>query len=156
MKKILIALDYDPTAQKVAEVGYQLGKAMNAEIILLHVITYPAYYTSSVYNPIMGFGGYINYAFMEEQGLIDETKKATYDYLEKTKKHLNDDNIKLMTKEGTIDEAIIYAAKEIDANIIVLGSHSRRWLESILIGSVAEKVLHHSSIPIFIIPTKNR
>ena len=35
-----------------------------------------------------------------------------------------------------------------------MGSHSRRWLENILMGSVAEKVLHHSTIPIFIIPTK--
>ena len=30
MKKILIALDYNPTAQKVAETGYKLAKAMNA------------------------------------------------------------------------------------------------------------------------------
>jgi len=39
MKKILIALDYDPTAQKVAEIGYGIAKAMNAQPVLLHVIT---------------------------------------------------------------------------------------------------------------------
>ena len=43
MKKVLIALDYNPTAQKVAEVGFSLAKSMNAEITLLHVITDPVF-----------------------------------------------------------------------------------------------------------------
>ena len=38
MKKILIALDYDPPAQKIAETGYALAKDMNAEVVLLHVV----------------------------------------------------------------------------------------------------------------------
>jgi nucleotide-binding universal stress UspA family protein len=38
MKKVLIALDYNPTAQKVAEVGFSMAKSMNAEVSLLHVI----------------------------------------------------------------------------------------------------------------------
>ena len=38
MKKVLIALDYDPTAQKVAEAGYSLAKSLNAEVILLDLI----------------------------------------------------------------------------------------------------------------------
>jgi hypothetical protein len=33
MKKVLIALDYNPTAQKVAEVGFSMAKSMNAEVI---------------------------------------------------------------------------------------------------------------------------
>ena len=37
MKKILIALDYNPTAQKVAEVGFSMAKSMNAKVLLLHV-----------------------------------------------------------------------------------------------------------------------
>jgi nucleotide-binding universal stress UspA family protein len=36
-----------------------------------------------------------------------------------------------------------------------MGSHSRKWLENIVMGSVTEKVLHHTSIPLFIIPTKH-
>jgi len=35
-----------------------------------------------------------------------------------------------------------------------LGTHSQRWLENIIMGSVAEKVLHHTKIPLLIIPTK--
>jgi nucleotide-binding universal stress UspA family protein len=35
-----------------------------------------------------------------------------------------------------------------------MGSHSRRWLEKILMGSVTETVLHKTTIPLFIVPTK--
>ena len=60
MKKVLIALDYDPTAQKVAEVGFSMAKSMKAEVILLHVITDPVLYATAGYSPIMGFNGYID------------------------------------------------------------------------------------------------
>ena len=51
MKKILIALDYDPIAWKVAKIGFSLGENNNAEVILLHVIGDPSYYASSLYDP---------------------------------------------------------------------------------------------------------
>jgi nucleotide-binding universal stress UspA family protein len=42
-----------------------------------------------------------------------------------------------------------------DIDIIVMGSHSRSGLEKMLMGSVTEKVLHQSSVPVLIIPTNN-
>ena len=57
MKKVLIALDFNPTAQKVAEIGFSMAKSMNAEVILLHVITDPVFYSTAGYSPIMGFTG---------------------------------------------------------------------------------------------------
>ena len=45
-------------------------------------------------------------------------------------------------------------AKEIKADLIVIGSHSKKWLDKLLIGSTTEKVLRHTEIPMLIIPTK--
>jgi nucleotide-binding universal stress UspA family protein len=153
MKKILIALDYDPTAQKVAELGYSLAHAMGAEVILLHVLTDPAYYTSAEYSPIMGFGGYMDVAQLYPVP-IDGLKLASQHFLEKTKNHLKDDTIKTTVKEGDIADSILKTAKDMHADVIVMGSHSRKWLENIVIGSVAGDVLNQSKIPLFIIPTK--
>ena len=58
MKKVLIAIDYDPSAEKVAEAGYAMAMAMSADIVLLHVIAEPAYYSTMEYSPIMGFTGF--------------------------------------------------------------------------------------------------
>ncbi len=159
MKKVLIALDYDPTAQKIAESGFSLAKAIGAEVILMHVVADPVYYTSTQYSPIMGFAGYADIGPLQLDNVIDtaETlKKLSQHFLDKSKHHLGDKTIQTLVLEGDFAESILTTAKESHADIIVMGSHSRRWLEAILMGSVTEKVLHETTIPLFIIPTKQK
>jgi len=155
VSKVLIALDYNPTAQKVAEVGFSMAKSMNAEVVLLHVITDPVFYSTEEYSPIMGFTGY-TYTDEVQPDSVDGLKTATLEYLNKSKQHLGDNTIKTMVKEGDFADTILETAKEVNADIIVIGSHSRKWLENIVMGSVTEKVLHHTSLPLFIIPTKKQ
>lgn len=153
MKKILIALDYDPSAQKIAEDGYALAKSMNAQVVLLHAVSDVAYYSSLNYSPIMGFDSFSNLDIIQTD-IVEVLKKAAQEYLDKSKQHLGDETIKTVIKDGDFGDSILDAATEMNVDIIVMGTHRRRGLDKILMGSVAEKVLHHSSIPLFIIPTK--
>jgi nucleotide-binding universal stress UspA family protein len=153
MEKIIIALDYDPTAQKVAESGYSWAKSMRAQIILLHVIAEPAYYSSLEYSPITGFAGYMDMSNNQLDSL-DGLIKASEQYLEKLKLHLGDKKIRTIVKEGAFAKAILNTAKELKADMIIMGSHSRNWLENVVMGSVTEKVLHGTSIPLLIIPVR--
>src|SRR5205085_6915293 len=125
---------------------------MKAETTLLHVLADPVYYSSFEYSPIMGFAGMSTDIVPgpEPKELRNEAKK----FLEKSKSHLGDPSIEVTVIDGNVAEEILKAAKNIHADIIVMGSHSRRGLEKILMGSVTEKVLHHSLIPLFIVPTK--
>ena len=145
IQKVLIAMDYDETSQKVAEVGFSMAKAMKAETILLHVISeQPVYYST--------------YTYMRELrvDILGDLKKSTQEFLDKTKKHLGDDSIKTILKEGEIAETILNTAKELKVDVIVMGSHSRKWLENIILGSEAEDVLKKTTIPLFIIPTRKQ
>jgi len=153
MKKILIALDYDPTAQKIAEFGHVLAKAMLAEVVLMHVISKALHYSELQY-PVMGFGGYLNFDPKELDQIDKELKKSSKDFLEQTKIHLFDKSIQTLVAEGDTAESIIETASAISADIIVMGSHSRKWLEQIAMGSVTEKVLRQTTIPMYIVPTK--
>ena len=154
MKKILIALDYNPSAEKIAERGYALAKATGAEVILMHVVAEPVYYSTLDYSPIMGYTGFSS---PEMLLMADETevKKASQDFLNQSKIHLGDESITTVVGEGDCAEAIIRTAISLNVDIIVMGTHSRRGLDKILMGSISEKVLHHSEIPLFIIPTKH-
>jgi len=143
IKKVLIAMDYDETSQKVSEVGFSMAKAMQAEIILLHVISeQPVYYSS--------------YTYMRELrvDILGDLKKSTQEFLNKAKKHLGDETIKTILKEGDIAETILQTAGELNVDVIIMGSHSRKWLENIIMGSEAEKVLKLTTVPLFIVPTK--
>lgn len=157
MKKVLIAIDYDPTAQKVAEKGYLWAKTMEAEVILLHVIAEAAYY--SVYGILEAYpsGGIMGINEVQAAQLFDkDLKTAMTRYLNKVKIHLGDENIKVVVKEGVdFGDIILQTAQKLKVDVIVMGTHSRKWLENILLGSATNDVLRKSTIPLFIIPIKN-
>ena len=145
IQKVLIAMDYDETSQKVAEVGFSMAKAMNAETVLLHVISeQPVYYSA--------------YTYMRELrvDIIGDLKKSIQKFLDKSKAYLGDDSIVTILKEGDIAQTILNTAEELNADIIVMGSHSRKWLENIIMGSEAADVLKKTTIPLFIVPTKKQ
>ena len=143
MNKVLIALDYDPTAKKVAKSGYSIASAMGAEVILLHVIQDLTVYSLS----------YLNMGPLQLDSVV-ELKEASQHFLDKTKLFLGDLTIQTVVKEGNFADSIIQTAKELDVDIIVMGSLSKKWLENIVLGSVSQKVMLQSTIPMFIVPTK--
>jgi len=145
IKKVLIALDYDPTAKRVAEVGFTFANSMHAEVILIHVVVDLVAYSLT----------YLNLGPMQLD-TVTELKDASEQFLEKTKRHLKDEYIQTVVREGDFATCILDTIKEMDIDVIVMGSHSRKWLEHILLGSVTADVLKHTTIPMFIVPTKKR
>lgn len=150
MKKVIIALDYDPTAEKVARLGYDVARSMNAAVLLLHVVNEPSYYESGAYSPIMGFVGFTAPDILEmDKGLYNEAKR----YLEESKKHLGDDSIEIAVLEGDFTEAINAIIDSSQADLLVMGTHSRKGLEKLLMGNLAEKILNSTRIPLLVVPT---
>ena len=145
MTKVLIALDYDPTAKKVAEVGYAMAKAMGAEVILLHVVENLIAYSLS----------YLNMGPLQLDTVV-ELKDASQQFLDKTKLLLDDVTVQTVVREGDFANSIIEAVIEFDIDILVMGSLSKRWLEDIIMGSVTEQVMKKTPIPVFIVPTRKR
>ncbi len=153
-KKVLIAIDYDPSAKKIAVQGYALAQNMNAITILLHVVLEYSNYTSLSHTEIMGFAGTKDIAKLQTE-TKDDPKIIAQLFLEKSKKHLGSKDIQTLVKEGDFAQSILEVANEQNVDIIVMGSHSKRWLEKIVMGSVTEKVLSKTKIPLFIIPIRN-
>ncbi|MFL5788991.1 MAG: universal stress protein [Flavisolibacter sp.] len=154
MKKILIALDFDSSAHKIAEIGYALAAAMKAEVILLHVTSEASYYSSFNYSPITGFGIFSNEDLVEKDTVV-ELKKIAINFLKNIQKSFDERNTYLVVENGRCAENILMVSSESGVDMIVMGTHGRGGLKKMLLGSVAEEVLHHSSIPLLIIPVKN-
>jgi nucleotide-binding universal stress UspA family protein len=150
MKKVLIALDYGLSAQTIAEQGYKLAKSMNAKVTLLHVVADETYYSNIDSAPFTGFYGYNFFDVDNNEDLI----QSSLNFLDKIKGNLKDDEIETVAEQGDFSTIIIETAKKLHSNIIVLGSHSKNWLEKAVMGSVTESVLKNTKIPMFIIPIK--
>ena len=149
MKKILIAVDYNPTAQLVAETGYNLAKAMGAEVVLVHVFAEPSYYAID-YSPIMGFSGIYTDGTV---AIVEDIKAQATEYLQKAVLHLGDDNIKTKLLEGEVTDAILEYNKEYGADLIVMGSHRHKGLESLFVTDEAVHMVKHATTALLIIPT---
>lgn len=140
IKKILIAIDNGPTSEKVALQAFQLGQQLNAEIAIISVIDTAELMTEGNVTP-------------------NELENISKNDIKKNQEMLIDkvfNNYKIWTfiEHGKPFEEILKVAEEWEADLIVLGSHGRKGLSHLLMGSVAEKVIRQSTKPTFIIPTK--
>ena len=151
MKKVLIAIDYNPVSEKVAEEGHKLAKQLGAEVCLMHVVADVAYY-SNQYPEFLGYPGYAGVA--EDLNMGSEMKKMTEDFLQTAAKHLEDPSVTTHMAEGDTAKAILNYAAEWNADLIIMGTHSHSKLEKLLIGTVASKVLEKTKIPVHLIPVK--
>lgn len=154
MKNVIIALDYNASAHQMAEAGYKLAKGLGAKVHLVHVLADPAYYYSREYSPVTGFSAFSELEASGAAVTLEELKKAANDFLTKARENLGDQTIEMIIKEDDVASGIIEAAHDVEADFIIMGTHGRKGWDKILMGSVAEKVLHHSDVPVFIVPAK--
>jgi nucleotide-binding universal stress UspA family protein len=151
MKKILIAVDYNPVSEKVAEQGYELAKSLNAEVCLIHVLDDVGFYGAQ-YPTFMGYDGYSGMG--PDLDVAMEMRNIAEEFLEKAKAHLNDPQVKTHLTEGDTAKTIMAYGEEWGANILVMGTHSHSVLEKLLLGTVAEKILEKTEIPVYLVPVK--
>ena len=152
MKKILIALDYSPLAQQVAEQGHALALALGAKASILHVIDDAYNYSATVYDPIMGFAGFSQRDY-DTTIQIDTIEEEAMVYLHKTKLYLKDTTLETLLIKGSIADTIMETAKNISADCIVMGTNSRSGIAEFFLGSTAHTLIQRSHIPLFIIPS---
>jgi nucleotide-binding universal stress UspA family protein len=139
-KKILVPLDGSPLAEAVLPHAEALAKSEGAEIILLRVAVTPdenLFYR----NPAEG------------RQITDAIEKETLDYMKTEVAKLQNEGTKVtaITRDGTIPDTILEVAEETNADMIAMSTHGRSGVQRWLMGSVAEKVVHHSHIPVMLI-----
>lgn len=139
-KKILIAVDDSPVAEKVALEGFLLGKQLNAEMALISVA---------------------DIAFVIAEGGVTprEMTEMIKDDLKKVQKMViknifKEQKVWSFIEEGTPADMIKKTCDEWEASLIVIGTHGRTGLSHILMGSVAERVIRHSPVPVLVVPVK--
>lgn len=155
MKNILVTIDYNPNTEQVATFAASIAKSMNSKICLLHVISSREYYLSSIYSPIMGFGGFVNTIFLEPD-FIDELTRESYLFLSKVKEHLSLEKVETIVRKGNILDIILEVTKEKEIDLVVVGSYTHKWLEETFSGSTAHDLLKNSKVPILAVPLAKR
>lgn len=147
MKKVIIAVDFSPVAQKVTELGYEAARGMQATVALVHVVADVSYYAME-YSPLMGYEGLGGDRIRQ---LSVDLKQEARNFLKATAQHLGNQEIETFVLEGDPADAILEFAKDWKADLIVMGAHSRGAMD-ILVGNVTSGVLRHTKVPVLVIP----
>ncbi len=82
---------------------------------------------------------------------LDKKANAVLDHYEKELKAKGISNIKSVIKAGHPAEEILSAAKEVGADMIIVGSSRGKRAGSLLMGSVSREVANHADVPVLIV-----
>ncbi len=142
-KHILISTDGSSLGNKAARAGIELAGALGAKVT--------AYYAMERLQLIFDEG------YMMDQKTIDgleESARAagqkSVDAIGKMAKAARVPFTSVVSQASTAHEGIIEAAKKRKCDVIFMASHGRRGLSKLMVGSVTQKVLAHSKIPVVV------
>jgi len=139
--KIIVATDFSDLSGEAVQYAQSLADTYQAELLLIHVIDDApalAFHTMELTTDIL---------------IEDTTKNAEVHLQQFVKDHdiRSPKGLRLVTRRGNPHEEITRFAREEKAGLIVMATHGRTGLAHVLLGSVAEKVVQHSDIPVLTI-----
>lgn len=144
MKRILVPTDFSEQAENALEVAAMLAKKYGSEIYLLHMMEIPMQQTDpgNVQSDIPEALFFMKLAQKRFENLIAQ------DYLQGITVH------ETVKADITFNE-IKDSCKELNIDMIVMGSHGATGLKEMFVGSNAEKVVRTSEVPVLVIKNKH-
>lgn len=137
-ERILIAIDFSENSTYAFDCALMLARQFNARLTVMHVINEPI--------DLRGFYvPHISFEQLEkeiEAGATEMMEAFCRDKLSEYK------NFETSVVTGIPYEEIIRKAQEIDASLIVVGTHGRTGLDRIIFGSTAARVVRSSPHPV--------
>lgn len=141
-KHILVPVDGSETSLQAVSKAAELAKAFNSEVTAVYVL--------DPY-PFTGVGA--DFAYGQAQYLSAATAEANK-ALEDVTARMKDTGVTVKTLVGeghAIHEGIVRVGENVGADLIVMGSHGRRGLEKLVLGSVAQRVLQTAKVPVLVV-----
>jgi nucleotide-binding universal stress UspA family protein len=135
-KHVLVATDFSSCSARALDLGIELAKQFDAQLTLVHTWEVPN----------LGYGA----ALYFPGDMLTPIEQAAQSHLDSATKELQQrfPSAKSVLRAGVAWDEIIAAAASVNADLIVLGTHGRRGVSHALLGSVAERVVRLSPVPV--------
>ena len=145
-QKILVAVDGSATSQRGLEEAIKVAKGTGGELLLVHIVneavSVPDYVPSAYYEPL--------FAALRESGMkvLDQAVATVQRVAVRCERKL------VETVGGRVADEVVKQANAWSADLIVMGTHGRRGLKRLALGSDAELVLRLSAVPVLLVRDK--
>ena len=138
VRRILTPIDFSEGSEHALRYALELAEKLRAEVHALHAYQQPIYVLPE---------GAMDPGTLPEEEVAQAARErldrfeARHDRVERS-----------LLREGPAARCIVDAAEELGADLIVMGTHGRTGLARMLIGSVAERVVRTSTVPVLTVP----
>jgi nucleotide-binding universal stress UspA family protein len=138
-QKILVATDFSAASDEALGRAIDTAKSSTAEVEIIHVIEPAEEYPFGLFYLDSDSGALYTHVENELSRRADRFRQA---------------GLRCETKivEGNASMEIAKRGREIDADLIVVGTHGRTGLAHAMLGSVAERVVRRASCPVLTVP----
>ncbi|NOR56795.1 MAG: hypothetical protein GQ531_11400 [Sulfurovum sp.] len=138
IKRILVGIDVFDKSNTVLKRAFMLAKEHNAFLTIVHAVqvpwlSVPSYFSSDTLG-------------VDVEGIKKKLEKKI-----KTSKVSPKVSYNIFIKEGNTDDIILYEAKQIKAELIIIGAHSKAKGLKKLLGSTAQKIVNKSHLPLLVV-----
>jgi nucleotide-binding universal stress UspA family protein len=140
IRRILCATDFSPASTRVYQYAVDLASRLQAEIMLIHAYQIPAYTLPD---------GVVEVPVEVETGIRERLTGQLSDFASS----IDTKGVRIEAKlfDGVPYVEITRAARDLNADLVIIGTHGRTGLAHLLLGSVAERVVRTSEVPVLTI-----
>ena len=141
-QNILVPVDGSETSFAAVAKAAELAKAFGSKITVVQVLTLDPYIAAEYTTA------------NQTNDLIERARASIVKTLEEAKQKFTEQGVEAETKllEGqVIAREITNAAKDLNADLIVIGSHGRTGLKKLFLGSVAQSILSEGTTPVLVV-----
>ena len=145
-KQIVIATDGSELAVRALDHGLALAKLVGAEVTIVHVSEPAAVYGA-------GYATVAGTVFDPLPELMEAQQTAARNVLQSASERAEAAGVTVKTvhlDNTYAAEGIVETAAKVSADLIVMGSHGRRGLSRMLLGSQTSNVLTHTKTPVLV------
>jgi len=145
-QRILVAVDGSPTSLRGLDEAIKVAKSGGGRLMLVHVV-----------NELLMTGDVVPSVYYDS--IVQSLRQSGIKVLEQTSTVVRRADVPcepmlVETLGGRVADEIVKQARQWSADLIVMGTHGRRGLERLAMGSDAELVLRASTVPVLLVRDK--
>jgi len=146
----LLAHDFSTAAQSAAREAARDILRIDGGLVLLHVcpVPLPASYDWISADATTGWQRDV------EATLVREASARLWDECSSLRRAFPDLRVEVLVRDGPPAETILQVARELKVDRVVVGTHGRKGLQHLLLGSVAERVARHAEVPVLVVKSR--
>lgn len=134
-QNILVPVDFGDATEPAIDLSTKLARVFDAQITLIHAFDVTPFMTMSPLVPPLDVEPVLASLEGEMKGLVERTRARW-------------PRVEGLVRRGLVYQTVLDLAKARRCDLIIIGTHGRRGVAHVLLGSVAEKVVRLSTIPV--------